>query len=129
MKKILTYGFLLACTFPMAFAVHAQKGIPAPVQTNASVNTNFPQHEDFKETMVSRLKLPAGFKVQVAASGLGKPRMMAMGANGGLYITRRDVGDVLLLTDQDGDNKFEDLNTVIANFKGVHGITIHDGFM
>lgn len=107
----------------------AQKGIPAPDVTTASVNTNFPQHEDFKESMLSRLKVPAGFSVSIAATGLGKPRMLATGMNGSLYVTRRDVGDVLLLNDLNGDEKFEELKTIVSNFKGVHGITIHEGWL
>ena len=31
--------------------------------------------------------------------------------------------------DNDGDNKFEDLVTVLSDFKGVHGITIRDNYM
>ena len=114
--------FCVATTF-------AQKGIPAPDVTTASVNTNFPQHEDFKESMLSRLKVPAGFSVSIAATGLGKPRMLAVGMNGSLYVTRRDVGDVLLLNDLNGDEKFEEMKTIVANFKGVHGITIHEGWL
>jgi glucose/arabinose dehydrogenase len=122
---------VLAIIAVFAFSVpcFSQKGIPAPDLTSASVNTNFPQHEDFKESLVSRLKVPSGFEVIVAASGLGKPRMMALNADGALYITRRDVGDVLMLTDNNADGKFDDMQTVISDFNGVHGITIHDGWL
>ncbi|MGB8192398.1 MAG: PQQ-dependent sugar dehydrogenase [Chitinophagaceae bacterium] len=120
----LTVFFMVLCTQ----AAFAQKGIPEKETTTASVHTNFPQHEDFKESMLSRLKLPAGFNISIAASGLGKPRMLALASNG-LYVTRRDVGDVLLLQDKNGDEKFEEMQTIVSNFKGVHGITIHDGWL
>lgn len=107
--------------------VSAQKGLPAKVPTTANVNTFFPQHEDFKEAMASRLQVDPGFKVAVVATGLGKPRMMAVSASGALYITRRDQGDVLMLTDNNGDGRFDDLKTVWAKFPGVHGITIKNG--
>jgi len=55
--------------------------------------------------------------------------MMAINEKGNLYITRRDQGDVLLLKDNDGDGRFEDLQTIHTMFAGVHGITIHDGFL
>ncbi len=109
--------------------LNAQKGLPAKEIVQASVTTNFPQHEDFKESMLSRLSVPQGFKVSIAATGLGKPRMMAVGQDGSLYITRRDQGDVLKLNDKDGDGRFEELKTVVTNFPGVHGITIKDGFV
>ncbi|RYD86961.1 MAG: glucose dehydrogenase, partial [Sphingobacteriales bacterium] len=109
--------------------VHAQKGLPAKVPTTVSVNTFYPAHEDFNEKLISRLKVPEGFDVSAVAEGLGKPRMMAVNNSGGLYVTRRDVGDVLLLQDMDGDGRMESLKTVWSQFLGVHGITIHDGFL
>ena len=109
--------------------VWAQRGLPSEQHYTAEVNTFYPQHEEFKESMVSRLTVPAGFSVSVVATGLGKPRMMALAADGSIYITRRDQGDVILLSDKDGDGRFEDLKTVMTQFKGVHGIVIHDGYM
>ena len=55
--------------------------------------------------------------------------MLYTGPNGQLYVTRRDGGDVLMLKDNNGDGKLEELVTVAADFKGVHGITIKDGWM
>jgi len=124
--KVVAAGLVFVLSAASSFA---QKGIPAPDVTSAAVHTNFPQHEDFKEAMVKRLKVPAGFTVSIAATGLGKPRMMAVGTNGSLYVTRRDVGDVLLLKDLNGDEKFEEMQTIVSNFKGVHGITIHEGWL
>ncbi|MET0300151.1 MAG: PQQ-dependent sugar dehydrogenase [Flavitalea sp.] len=48
---------------------------------------------------------------------------------GELYVTRRDAGEILLLRDTDGDSKFDELYPVVAEFKGVHGITIKDGWL
>ncbi|GAA4321828.1 sorbosone dehydrogenase family protein [Mucilaginibacter gynuensis] len=111
------------------FESYAQKGLPAETPTTVSVSTFYPKHEDFKESLLSRIKVPAGFKAGVAATGLGKPRMMAISDDGGIYVTRRDVGDILLLVDNDGDGRFEKLTTVWAKFLGVHGITIKDGWL
>ncbi|MEJ7736344.1 MAG: PQQ-dependent sugar dehydrogenase [Chitinophagaceae bacterium] len=122
-------GICLILTSFFLTSLLAQKGLPPSGPTSATVNTLFPQHEDFQESMVGRLKTPSGFKVSVSATGLGKPRMLALGTNGALYVTRRDVGDVLKLTDTNGDGKFDDLKTVIAQFGGVHGITIHEGWL
>jgi glucose/arabinose dehydrogenase len=94
-----------------------------------SVVTNFPQHEDFDESFLSRLKVPSGFTTNIAASGLGKPRMMAFADDGTLYVTRRDQGDVLQLKDSDKDGKFDELHTVVTKFPGVHGIAFHDGYL
>ncbi len=107
----------------------AQKGMPAKPVLSITHTTNYAQNVDFKPAMLSQLKVPSGWKVQIAASGLGKPRMMYMGSAGQLYITRRDQGDVLMLKDANADGKFEEMVTVVADFPGVHGITLKDGWM
>ena len=123
---------VLFCFALMTCQLHtgmAQKGTPPVEKTNASVNTNFPQHEVFDESMLSRLKVPAGFMVTIAATGLGKPRMIVFSDNGHLYVTRRDQGDVLQLIDSDNDGRFDQMHTVVSKFPGVHGIAIRDGYM
>ncbi len=125
MKFILLVFITSVCTH----SLHAQKGIPPKKITTATVNTFFPAHEDFKDEMVTRLRVPSGYKVIAAATGLGKPRMITLGNNNELYVTRRDVGDVLMLKDKDADGKFDELKTVVSNFNNVHGITIHQQWM
>ncbi|MCY0977319.1 PQQ-dependent sugar dehydrogenase [Chryseobacterium wangxinyae] len=108
--------------------ISAQRGIPPGDITKVKHVTNYPEHLDFLPEMVNLLKVPAGWEVEIAASGLGKPRMLYHTANG-MYVTRRDTGDVLLLQDKNRDGKFEDAKTVVAEFKGVHGITTKDGWL
>jgi glucose/arabinose dehydrogenase len=126
---ILKNFILLTSLSILSHTVCGQKGMPEKEIAMASVATNYPQHEDFNESMLSRLVVPSGFKVMIAATGLGKPRMMAVGSDGSLYITRRDQGDVLLLKDGNGDGRFDEMKTVHTKFKGVHGITIHNGWI
>jgi len=109
--------------------VNAQRGLP-PKEVTKSVNvTKYAQVLDFKPEMLKLLKTPPGWQVTLAASGLGKPRMLYTSPQGNVYVTRRDGGDVLMLEDKDGDNKFENLVTVVADFKGVHGITMKDNWL
>ncbi len=65
--------------------------------------------------------MPDGFKVEVFARDLVNPRMLAVSPAGNLYATRRSVGDVVLLKDEDGDGKAETVRTV-ASRAGMHGI-------
>ncbi len=125
MKKLYA---AIACLLAMP-CLYAQKGLPSKQPTTATVNTFYPQHVDFKESLVKQLKVPPGFKVTAVASGLGKPRMLALSETGQLYITRRDAGDVLMLTDTNGDGKMDDLKTVWAQFPNVHGIAIYNGWL
>lgn len=122
------YFFYSAIIF-LHYSIAAQKGLPSATPTSAHVYTNYPAHEDFREDMLNRLKVAEGYTVKIAATGLGKPRMMAAGPDGSLYITRRDQGDVLLLSKPGKDNRFTSLNTVVTKFSGVHGITVHNGYL
>lgn len=70
-----------------------------------------------------KLSVPSGFEVSKFAEGLGKPRVLAVADDGTVYVTRRDVGDVLMLRDADGDGKAEPPVTV-ARRPQMHGIAI-----
>lgn len=122
------FNFLIFLIF-ISNLCYPQKGIPPKDVVNISTATKYAQHIDFSPKMVANLKVPAGWEVTLAASGLGKPRMLYLGNNGQLYITRRDAGDILLLTDNNGDNQFDEAKTAVTDFKGVHGITIKDGWL
>jgi len=69
------------------------------------------------------IKVPDGFHVTRFATGLGKPRMLAVAADGSVYVTRREPGDVLLLRDRNGDGKAEPPVTV-AHRPHLHGIAV-----
>jgi Raf kinase inhibitor-like YbhB/YbcL family protein len=72
---------------------------------------------------VKRLQVPKGFAVSVYASGLQNPRMMATAANGDVYVTQRQTGNVVLLRDTDNDGA-ADKQIVVATLPQVHGIVI-----
>lgn len=123
-----TFLFIATCMLT-TISLQAQKGIPPKEIVTITHTTNYPQILDFNPSMVSKLKTAPGWSVSIAASGLGKPRMLYPGKKGELYVTRRDAGEIILLRDNDGDMKFDDMMPVVAEFKGVHGITIHDGYL
>ncbi|RYY51891.1 MAG: glucose dehydrogenase, partial [Chitinophagaceae bacterium] len=58
----------------VATAGHAQRGLPPKESTRQTLVTKYPQHLDFFPQMVKLLKVPEGFEVSIAASGLGRPR-------------------------------------------------------
>nr|CAD6437834.1 YbhB/YbcL family Raf kinase inhibitor-like protein [Rhizobium sp. Q54] len=78
------------------------------------------QVEDDRE-LASLIKAPEGFTVEVFARDLVNPRMLAVSDDGTLYATRRKVGDVIMLKDEDDDGKAERVQTV-ASRSGMHGI-------
>jgi len=65
--------------------------------------------------------------VDVFATGMGNPRMMAVAPDGGVYITRPRTGDVVLLRDRDGDGRADEQSVVVSGIEGVHGIALHQG--
>ncbi len=73
--------------------------------------------------IVKKLAVPKGFEINVFAEGLVNPRMIAVADNGNVYVTRRDVGDVIKLNDTDKDG-VADKQEVVANRPGMHGIAI-----
>lgn len=96
-----------------------------PVAANSMIDR--PERLPFNSATPSELRAPAGFSVNAFASGLGAPRMMALGPDGTVYVTRGDSGDVVALRDTDDDGRADTRIIVASNLKGVHGITIHDG--
>jgi len=67
------------------------------------------------------IKAPDGFKVEVFARDLINPRMLAVSQKGIVYATRRTVGDVIMLKDENGDGKADGVVTV-ASRPNMHGI-------
>lgn len=72
---------------------------------------------------VTALRVPAGYRIDAFAEGLGNPRMIAVAADGTVYVTRRKEGDVLMLRDADGDGRAEQ-RRVVARRAGMHGIAL-----
>jgi glucose/arabinose dehydrogenase len=73
--------------------------------------------------------LPAGFQARIFARNLGKPRMMAVAADGTVYVTRPDQNDVVALQDNNRDGRADRLFIVLRNLEKVHGIAIHRGYL
>jgi Raf kinase inhibitor-like YbhB/YbcL family protein len=72
---------------------------------------------------LDRLALPPGFEISIFAEGLVNPRMIAVADDGTLYVTRRAVGDVLMLRDTDGDGRADE-QARVASRPMMHGIAI-----
>lgn len=72
---------------------------------------------------LDRLSLPEGFEISVFAEDLVNPRMLAVADDGTVYVTRREVGDVVMLRDEDGDGS-ADVQERMASRPDMHGIPI-----
>ncbi|MBC8098314.1 MAG: sorbosone dehydrogenase family protein [Armatimonadetes bacterium] len=105
----------------------AQDPTPVPPDGASITWTSVqPEVRPFSPEMVANLEVPAGFEVTIFAEGLENPRMMVLGADGTVYITRRINGDVVALRDADGDGVSDGTVVVASNLPLVHGITIQE---
>jgi glucose/arabinose dehydrogenase/Cu/Zn superoxide dismutase len=96
-----------------------------PVAANSMIYR--PERLPWSPSTPAELRAPAGFAINAFATGLGSPRMMAIGPDGTVYVTRGDSGDVVALRDIDGDGRADSRIIVASNLPGVHGIAIKDG--
>jgi glucose/arabinose dehydrogenase len=82
-----------------------------------------PEAVEPTDKRVRALKLPEGFRIEKFAEGLGKPRFMAVGPRGQVYVARRDPGDVLMLVDSSGDGRADIIERVIR-VPEAHGLAV-----
>jgi glucose/arabinose dehydrogenase len=99
---------------------------PDPRVVSSRVYTNAPGRAEWDESVVERLRVPAGFRVSVFSRDLGTARMLAVGDDGTVYVTRRDSGDVLALRD-DGTGKAGVPRKIVTDLPRVHGVALHGG--
>ena len=109
----------------LAGSALAQQGDGTRVAVATVVNK--PAKVEATAQRIAALKVPAGFQVNVFASGLKNARIVAVAPDGTVYISRRDQGDVIMLRDRNGDGRADAEPVVVANRAGAHGLAIHGG--
>lgn len=75
------------------------------------------------DARVQQLQLPAGFAIHRFAEGLDNPRMMAVAADGTVYVTQRRPGTLVMLRDVDRDG-IVDAQQPVVRIPDLHGIEI-----
>ena len=128
LARALARALTLAVVIVSPSAAAAQRAEP-PERHQVTGTLNVPGRQPFSDATLRRLRVPRGFSVSVFAESLGAPRMMAVGRDGSVYVTRRDSGDVVALRDADRDGRADERRRVVSNLPQVHGITIHRGTM
>jgi glucose/arabinose dehydrogenase len=72
------------------------------------------------DEVASRLRVPAGFQVRGFAEGLERPRLMAVGPDGALYVAEYSAGQITRLQDRDHDGLADAHETVVGGLDGPH---------
>src|SRR3954447_10396077 len=147
MKRQLIRALALAACLlaPPAFPTGAQEGGPPELVKEGGELIREKKGDEFHPAnrrptaaLIRKLRVPEGFRVNTFAEGLAVgrgegekrgPRMLAVGEDGTVYVTRPGFGDVLALRDSDGDGRADRTRTVVRNLKAVHGLALHGGKM
>ena len=78
----------------------------------------------------ARLTVPEGFAIRIFADNLaGTPRLMAVSAQGDLYVSLYGSGQIALLPDRDRDGLADGTEIVASGLNGPHGLEWHDGWL
>jgi len=85
-----------------------------------------PPPRDRWETLLrERIKLPAGYRLDVFARDLGRLRLMQMAENGDLIVSGYLDGDILLLkADHDGDGRSDGQEELVEGSNQPHGLLL-----
>jgi glucose/arabinose dehydrogenase len=76
---------------------------------------------------LTKIKLPEGFKITIAAKDVENARSMSMSTLGTLYVGTRSAGNVYALRDEDKDGVFEKKFTLAKNLYMPNGVSFHKG--
>jgi glucose/arabinose dehydrogenase len=76
------------------------------------------------------IKLPAGFRIEVYASGVTNAREMVLGPKGTVFVGSRNKPDgdkVYALVDKNGDRKADGVLVIAKGLNQPNGVAFHDG--
>jgi glucose/arabinose dehydrogenase len=77
-----------------------------------------------KELPVDKLKVPAGFKVEVWADGIPEARSLALGDKGTVFVSNRNAKNVYAVVDKDGKRE---VKTILKDQDSPNGIVFSKG--
>jgi glucose/arabinose dehydrogenase len=76
------------------------------------------------ELPMDKLKVPAGFKVEVWADGIPEARSLALGDKGTVFVSNRNLSDVYAVTDHNGKRE---VKKVLSGLKSPNGLAFDQG--
>ena len=76
------------------------------------------------ELPLDKLKVPAGFKVEVWADGVPEARSLALGDKGTVFVSNRNLSDVYAITDRGGKRE---VKKILSGLKSPNGVAFSKG--
>lgn len=126
MKKILSVIVLLFVLLFIASVLGKQKigdirpaFLPAPAPTTETKSGGTQVYQ-------GPLKVPEGFRIDIAASDLENPRDLEFSPEGALLVSIPDQGKVITLFRKDPSGPYQKKD-IIANLNNPHGIAFYNG--
>lgn len=117
---------------PPAAAKPAVKEAPRWLQGRPAEMANSPLHpiaphltgRAASELPIDKLKVPAGFKVEVWVEGVPEARSLALGDKGTVFVSNRNLKDVYAITDRGGKRE---VKKILKGLDTPNGIVFHKG--
>jgi Raf kinase inhibitor-like YbhB/YbcL family protein len=125
MRFRITAILLAACGFAEAQPLSSAGGSPEH-HSDVEITWHILKPVELPAPDVSQLHVPTGFRLQRFAENAGNVRILAIGPNGNVYVTRREQGDVMLYRVGSG-GLAAGPPTRVASRSGLHGITFSKG--
>lgn len=120
--------FVLAVLFLMAIPGVPPSAANRPPEGLVSVEVRLPPGpRPWPFENPRNLMVPPGFEVTLFASGLGRPRMMAFGPEGNLYVSVPMEDRVIVLPDRDHDGAADEKVVFAEGLARPHGLAFRDG--
>lgn len=129
-----------ACSMAFASIAIAQAPAPAPAAAPAPAwkqgmseeQAKSPLHpfaphltgRPAKELPVDKLKVPAGFKVEVWVDGVPEARSLALGDKGTVFVSNRNLSNVYAIVDKGASRE---VKTILKGMKSPNGIVFDKG--
>ncbi|MDO9085043.1 MAG: PQQ-dependent sugar dehydrogenase [Anaerolineaceae bacterium] len=77
-----------------------------------------------------RITLPDGFRIRIFANNLtGRPRFMAIGPDGHLYVSLMSGGQVVRLPDHNQDGLADAVEIIASGISSPHGLEFYNGYL
>jgi len=77
-----------------------------------------------KDLPLDKLKVPAGFHVEVWVEGVPEARSLALGDKGTVFVSNRNLSNVYAIVDKDGKRE---IKTLLKGMTTPNGIAFHKG--
>ncbi len=120
--------FFLGSTFFIVITLlfAAELPIKAKLQEDVAIQTHISTPSKLPVPEITKLKIPDNFEITKLAEGMGNARILAVSTDGKIYVTRREEGDIKMLSvDQNGRPNGKPIT--VASRSGLHGLDFHAG--